>query len=103
MTEYHGRQEPPTLLQMHEIVQIAQRICRKWKEIAFLTKRFEDYEVENISCSRVGEDETSKALTMLTRYTEKGGSRDVLAAALNKANLQPLSQKVLSGYFVDGN
>ena len=102
MTEHPGRQEPPIPLQMHEVVQIAQRISRKWKEIAYLTKLFEDYEVENIISSRVGEDEISKALTMLTRYKERGGSRNLLADALNEVKLQSLSQKVLSGYFADG-
>ena len=96
LTELQRRQEPPYRLQIDEITPIVQRIARKRKEVAYLTKLFATYEVEDIICSRINEDETAKALTILTCYMEGNGNRNLLADALNKVNLHSLSQKVLS-------
>ena len=82
LTELQRRQEPPDRLQIDEITQLVRRIAWKWKEVAYLTKLFAAYEVEDIICSRVSEDETVKALTMVTCYMESNGNRNLLADAL---------------------
>ena len=102
LTVLQRRQEPPDRLQIEELTLIVQRIARKWKEVAYLTKLFATYEVEDIICSRVSKDKTAKCLTMVTCYMESNGNRNLLADAL-KVNLHSLSQKVLSGYFIYGN
>ena len=83
LTELQRRQEPPDRLQFDKITQLVQRIAWKWKEVAYLTKLFATYEVEDIICSRVSEDETAKALTMLICYMESKGNRNLLADALD--------------------
>ena len=66
-----GREELPNRSQIDKTYQITQRMDRKWKEVAYLTKLFATYEVEDTICSRVGENETAKTLTIVTRYMEK--------------------------------
>ena len=85
---------------MEEIVEIATRIRKVWWEIACLTKLFEEQEINEISNSRVNEEETRKALTMLTRYMEREGTRKRLAEALDMAGLVSLSLRVRSGFFI---
>ena len=103
LTVLQRRQEPPDHLQIEEITVIVQRIARKRKEVAYLTKLFATYEIEDIICSRISEDETAEALIMLSCYMESNCNRNLLAEALNKVNLHSLPQKVLSGYFVYGD
>ena len=91
-----GRQELPNRPQIDETDLITQRIDRKWMEAVYFTKLFATYEVENPTCSRVGEDETAKIVTMFTRYMERNANRNQLADALDKVNERTLSQKVLS-------
>ena len=91
--------QPPCRLQVDELAKISRRIPRIWRELAYETKRFKAYEIQNIHCSRHGEDETSKALTMLTRYDEKGGTRKELADALKEVGQDNLSKEVLSGEY----
>ena len=50
--------------------------------------------------SRVGEDESQKVCTLLSRYVERGVTRKKLADALEKLKMSPLAQDVLSGYFI---
>ena len=94
-------QSPPDRLQQKEIVPIAREIPRIWEELAYLTELFEAGEIENIIYSRCGEDESHKARTMLTRYMERGGTRQKLADALEKLKMSVLAQRVLSGYFIN--
>ena len=93
---------PPLSLQNEELPRIAQRIPRIWQEVALLTKKFEPHDIENISSSRVDEDQTSKALTMLLRFKERQGGRKMLANALKDFNIN-LSEQVLSGHFIDND
>ena len=86
---------------MEEIVEIARGIQRVWREVAYLTTLFETHEIEDLSNSKVNEGRTDKAHTMLTRYMERGGTRQRLAGALEKLRLNPLSQEVRSGYFIN--
>ena len=86
---------------MEETVELARSIARVWKEVALRTSRFKTYEIDIISRSRVDEDETAKALTMLKRYVERGGTRLKLAEVLNKLGFVSLSPKILLGYFID--
>ena len=86
---------------MEEIVVIARRIPRVWREVASLARLFETYEIDDIMHSRVDLDESTKALTMLTRYMEWGGTRQKLAGALEKLGLTSLSEDVLSGSFIN--
>ena len=60
LTELQRRQESPDRLQIDKIIVIVQRIARKKKKVAYLTKPFTTYEVGDIICSRVSEDETGK-------------------------------------------
>ena len=53
-------------------------------------------------CSRHDEDPSSKALTLLMKYKERGGTRAMLAKAI-KEDKEPLSEKVQQGYFIDGD
>ena len=89
-------------LQNEELPRIAKRIPGIWKEVALLTKKFEPHDIENISSSRVDEDQTSKALTMLLRFKERQGGRKMLANALKDFNIN-LSEQVLSGHFIDND
>ena len=86
---------------MEEIVKISRMIQGIWKRVALLTNLFETYEIDEINISRVNEEETRKAVTMLTRYMEREGTRQRLAGALEKFALIPLSQDVRSGYFIN--
>ena len=86
---------------MKEISQIARRIPNVWMIVAHLTRLFETYEFENMSYPTLGEDGTHKARAMLTRYMERGGTRQRLAGALEKLGLNSLSRFVQSGYFID--
>ena len=94
------KQRPPDRLQQEEIVPIARSIPRIWKEVASLTKLFETGEIEDIIYSRCGEDESHKARTMLTRYIERGGTRQKLADALEKLKMSSLAKDVFSGSFI---
>ena len=85
---------------MDEIVEIAQRISNKWLELAYLTKTFESHEIDDISSSRCGEDESRKALRMLTKYNDRGVTRQKLANALKKLGMLTLSENVISGCFI---
>ena len=69
-----GKQELPNHSQIDKTYQKAQRIDRKWVEVAYLTKLFATYEVEDTICSRVGENETVKTLTIVTRYMERNAN-----------------------------
>ena len=100
MAERQEKQKPPDRLQQEEIVPIAQRLPRTWKELAILTKQFEPHEIDDIIYSRYGEGESHKALTMLTRYIERGGTRQKLTDALEKLKMSVLAEDVLSGYFI---
>ena len=100
MIEREEEQRPPNLLQLEEVVLIAQRIPRTWKELASLTKLFETYEIDNIDCSRFNGDESQKAFNMLTRYIERKGTRQKLADALKKLKMFALAQDVFSGSFI---
>ena len=93
-------QRPPDRLQQQETVPIAEKIPRTWKKLAVLTKLFQSHEIDDIAYSRVGEDESQKACTLLTRYVERGGTRQKLADALEKLQMSSLAQDVLSGYFI---
>ena len=99
--ERQEEQSPPDCLQQKEIVPIAREIPRIWEELAYLTELFEAGEIENIIYSRCGEDESHKARTMLTRYMERGGTRQKLADALEKLKMSVLAQHVVSGYFIN--
>ena len=77
------------------------RIPRVWKKVAYLTKLFQSHQIADIVYSSASEDETSKALTMLRRYMERGGTRQKLAGALENLGLIPLSQDVRSRYFIN--
>ena len=77
---------------MEEIVQIARIIRKVWKDVALLTSLFETHEIDEISYSRVGKDET---------HMEREGTRERLAGALEKLGLTSLFQDVRSGYFID--
>ena len=70
-------------------------------EVAYLTNKFHPNEIENIRYSRVNENETNKALTMLFQYNERQGTRQELARVLYELNHVTLSQNVRSGYFID--
>ena len=100
MIERQVKQRLPDRLQEEEIVQIAQRIPRIWKEVANLTKLFEAHEIDNITYGGGGEDESHKVRTMLNRYTEKGGTRQTLVHALEKLKMSSLSKDVLFGSFI---
>ena len=100
MIERQVKQSPPDRLQLEEIVPIARRIPRIWKEVASLIKLFETGEIEDIIYSRCGEDESHKARTMLTRYIERGGTRKKLADALEKLKMSSLAEDVLFGSFI---
>ena len=98
-SELQKGQQPPCRLQVDEFAEVSQRIPHVWRILAHRTKRFKAHEIEDIRCSRPGEDETSKALTMLIRYDEKGGTRKELADALKKVGQDNLSKEVLSGQY----
>ena len=100
LIEIQDQQRPPDRLQQQEIVPIAEKIPRTWKKLAYLTKLFQSHEIDDITYSRVGEDESQKACTLLTRYMERGGTRQKLAHALEKLKMSSLAQDVLSGYYI---
>ena len=101
LIELEGKQTPPDRLQMAEIAELAERISNKWVKLAYLTNKFESHEINNIKFSRCGEDESSKALDMLTKYSERGGTRQKLANKLKKLGMTSLSQDVINGCFID--
>ena len=92
------QQGPPADLQAKELPGIAKEIANIWKEVALRTGKFDQNEVTNIKISRLGEDESSKALTMLMWYNERDGTRATLAKAIGK-DKDKVSKKVLEGYF----
>ena len=98
-SELQQGQQLPCRLQVDELAKVSQKIPHIWRELAHRTKRFKAHEIEDIRCSRPGEVETSKALTMLIRYDEKGGTRKELADALKKVGQDNLSKEVLSGQY----
>ena len=100
LIERKKNQRPPDCLQQDEIVPIAEKIPRTWNKLANLTKLFQSHEIDDIGYSRVGEDESQKACTMLTRYIEREGKRQKLADALEKLTMFSLAKDVLSGYFI---
>ena len=100
MIERQEKLRPPDRLQQEEIVPIARGVPRIWKELANLTELFETGEIEDIIYSRCGEDESHKARTMLTRYIERGGTRQKLADALDKLKMSSLARDVLFGSFI---
>ena len=87
LIERQVKERPPDRLQQEEIVLIAQRIPRIWKEVASLTTLFEAHEIDNITYSGGGEDESHKARTMLNKYTERGGTKQTLVDALKKLKM----------------
>ena len=93
------QQWPPAYLQPEELPEIARGIARIWKEVALRTRKLNEDDVTDINISRPGENESSKALTMLMRYKEGGGTRAMLAKAI-KEDMKPLSEKVLQGSFI---
>ena len=99
--ECGGKQRPPDQLQPEEIAPIAQRIPKTWEMVALLAKQFETYEIDNLVRSRSNEDESQKALNMLTKYIEREGTRQKLADALEKLKMSSLAHDVLSGFFID--
>ena len=99
--ELQEEQEPPYRLQPGEIAEIARRIPHKWRELAYQTNQFQTHEIENIRCSLAIEDEKSRALTMLTEYNARGGTRNQLAKALKKVGEDILSQEVLREYYLN--
>lgn len=101
MLELDGKQGPPNHLKPEEIVRIAQRIAKKWKMLACLTSQFETYEIDNLVSSGSNEDEIDKAFNMLSRYVERGGTRQKLVDALKELQITLLAQKVLSGSFIN--
>ena len=76
---------------------------RQWTEVAYLTKLFATYEIEDTICSRVDENETAKTLTMLTRYMKRNANGNQLAEEFNKVDERTLSQKVLSRHTIYGD
>ena len=100
LIEILDQQWPRDRLQQQQIVPIAEKILWTWKKLAYLTKLFQSREIDDIAYSRVGEDESQKACTLLTRYVERGGTRQKLADALEKLQMSSLAQDVLSGYFI---
>ena len=101
MIEHQGKRTPPDRLQMDEIAEIAKRISKIWVELAYRTNMFEYHEIYNNNFSRFGEDESRKALYMLTEYGERGGTRQKLAGKLKKLGMDSLSQDVINGSFID--
>ena len=101
LIELEGKHTPPDRLQMEEIAEIAERISNRWVELAYRLNKFETHEIDNISFSRIGEDESRKALYMLTKYYERGGTRQKLAHKLKKIGMASLSQNVINGCFID--
>lgn len=95
------KQTPPEHLKVEEIERIAVEIPKTWKSVAYRTREFEKHEIENLSCSRVNQDEKDKAREMLSMYHDRGGTRQKLAKVLEKINLVLLSRKVRSGDFID--
>ena len=91
--------QPSCRLQVDEFEKVSQRIPRIWRRLAHQTKRFETYEIDDILYSRPGEDETSKALTMLTRYDGRGETRKELADTFKEVDQDNLSNEVLSGEY----
>ena len=100
LIERQEKQRPPDRLQREEIVPIAQRIPRTWEVLAILTKFFAIGEIDDILYHRIGEDESHKTLSMLTRYFERGGTRQMLADALKRLKMISLAEDVLSGSFI---
>ena len=96
------QQGPPTDLQPEELPRIARGIANIWKEVALRTKKFDEDDIDNMTCAKFDEDPSSKALTMLMRYKQRGGTRATLAEAI-KEDKEPLSKKVQRGYFKDGD
>ena len=85
---------------MDKIVDIAQRSSNKWLELTYLTKKFESHDIDHISSSRCGEDERRKDLRMLTKYNDRGGTRQKLPNALKKLGMLTLCENVFSGCFI---
>ena len=100
LIENQDKQRPPEHIQPQEIVLIAERIPSKWQQLAILTKLFELHEIDDIACSRCNENESRKAFNMLRKYIEREGTRQKLAAALEKLKISTLAQDVLSGHFI---
>ena len=100
LIENQDKQRPTDRIQLQEIVLIAERVPSKWQELASLTKLFEAHEIDDIACSRCNENESRKAFNMLTKYIERGGTRQKLADALEKLKISTVAQDVLSGYFI---
>ena len=96
------QQGPPADLQSEELPNIANGIASIWMKVALRTRKFDITEIGNMMCSRHDEDPSSKALTMLMKYKERGGTRATLAKAI-KEDKEPLSEKVQQGYFIDGD
>ena len=94
------QQWPPAYLQSVELPEIERRIAGIWKEVALRTRKLNEDGITDINYSRPGENESAKALTMLMRYKERGGTRAMLAKAI-KEYKEPLSEKVLQGSFID--
>ena len=86
---------------MAEIAEIAERISNRWVKLAYFTNKFESHQIDNIKFFRCREDESSKALAMLTKYSEREGTRQKLANNLKKLGMTSLSQDVINGCFID--
>ena len=97
LIERKKNQRPPDCLQQEEIVPIAEKIPRTWNKLTNLTKLFQSHEIDDIGYSRVGEDESQKACTMLTRYIEREGTRQKLADALAGHHMAALAKTLRNG------
>ena len=96
------QQWPQAYLQPEELPGIARGIASIWKEVALRTRKLNEDDITDIIISRPGEFESAKALAMLMRYKDRGGTRAMLAKAI-KEDKEPLSGKVLQGSFIDGD
>ena len=94
------RQWPPDHLKPEELPPIAREIINIWEDVALRTGKLDQNETTNIRISRHGQDERSKALTMLMQYNKTGGTRAMLAEAIKEEGMHPLSDKVLQGSFI---
>lgn len=91
----------PDCLQTAEISRIASEIPNIWTDVAYRVNKFDLQEINNLISSRVNDDESKKALRMLSLYHERQGTRQKLARVLHELKQVDLSQEVLSGYFID--
>jgi hypothetical protein len=82
-----------------EIVRIGSRIPEQWEKIALATGKFNDKETAIIRLNHNYHDDAMKAITMLSDYKRRLGTRENLVSTLIEFGENDLAEKVQIRYF----